>query len=829
MTRADAWGRLPLELRSYPQWVVAGASKAPMSVGSDGRLFNSSVNHPSEWLTFEQACQLAWDNRTLVTTHMDKRGNMITQTGLDIGYIIAESDPFTCIDLDVKDAVTAPYEPEKWTSPEQFDFYCKIVEQYGSYTERSRSGKGFHIWLRGAIGPGFRRDGIEVYSRERFIICTGDVFKDQGVLDRQSMLTNMVSQMRPVVNDEVLEELPPEEDNWYILNRASTAANKDKFIPLWQGKWQELGFPSQSEADLALMSMFTFYSKSNQQCRELFWESGLGKREKAHRLDYINYTLKIIRSRQRREERIDISAIAKGAELVQQAAASKQQQAAAEITRMQGGLPPQASSMIEPRSITSLHVEGQGTPIVSRPPSETVAAQMEPVNASVVTAGQSGLAWPPGLMGAVAQYIYQSAPRPVKEVAIVAALGLMAGLCGKAWNIPKSGLNLYVILVAVSAIGKEAMHGGIASIVQACGRKNPFFGNFVDFQSPASGQALLKACLGNKCFVNVTSEWGRKLRRLADDKVDGPTSSLRTEMTNLYQKSGPQSIVGGIGYSNTDNNVASVAGVSYSMIGETTPVTFFQSMTPSMMEDGFMSRFVTIEYSGQRPKQNENMLENPSDALVDALNRICQQASTMINTNRSIPLGRTEEAASMLKRYEDECDYQINSTQDESRRQMWNRAALKAMRIAGLLAVGDNYLTPCITAEHVTWAIDVISRDIALMSRRLDSGDVGSDDIARERKMLSIMRDYMAEPIPASYKVPDAMRTNSIVPYTYLQKRTQQASAFYGHKFGSNKALFDTISILTIRGVLMEVTKEKLVEWYNYHGKAYRILELPDD
>ena len=829
--RAAGWGTIPEEMKLFAQWCVAGASKAPMSIDADGRLFNASVTQPSQWMTFEKAATYAWENASVVTKHVDREGRVIEQTGYDVGFVLHEADPFTCIDLDVKDATSHPDKPTLWTTAEQFDRYSAIINQFDSYTEWSRGGKGVHVWVKGNVGRGFRRDGVEVYSQERFIINTGRIVLPRPIRDNKLMLANLVSRMMPAPAEFKLEELSEQEDDWAILMTASNASNADKFIPLWQGKWQDLGFPSQSEADLALMSMLTFYSPSNAQCRRMFRESGLGKREKATIDDrYLNLTLTTIREREARERRADISLMLKQAEAFAEANRTNKQRAAAEIQRLTGvAVTAQEFAPHQSRSETPLHVASSTPPAAAPAPESVQLAALAPISESAMRAGEQGLPWPPGFAGHIARYMYGSAVRPVKEVAVVATLGLLAGICGKAWHIPKSGLNLYIILVAKSAVGKEAMHNGISEIVSACSAENPMFSKFVDFTEYASGPALIKACVASPCFVNVSGEWGRKLKRLAqEDGRDGPIQTLRTQMTNLYQKSGPQSIVGGLGYSQTDSNVQSVAGVSYSMIGETTPGTFYDSLTDSMMEDGFMSRFLILEYEGLRPDPNPITLTAPDEYMKRALNSIAHQADSMTAKNYSQLVNRDEAARQVMEEFELECDRRINSTNDESRRQMWNRAALKSLRIAGLLAVADNWMSPCITLEHIQWAQLVVRNDIGIMARRLDSGDVGQGDTSRERKLIATMRDYLSKPVPASYKVPEAMRLNSIVPRSYLQIRTQKASAFLNHKAGSNRALDDALSSMIASGYIMEAQKDKIADAYNFHGRTFRIIRLPD-
>lgn len=759
---------LPEELKWSRQWCIAGPDKAPYILGPKG-LFRADVTDSTQRMDFESAIEVA------------------QQVNGGIGYVLEQDDNYCCIDLDVKDKDNEP-NPAKWTTQEQLNRFWSIVQAFDSYTERSRSGKGLHIWVKGNIGKGCRRDGVEVYSQQRFMICTGDIVVNKPLKDNQELLETLVREISVGETNKTdeLVEIEATESDQTVWERAASAANNDKFIPLAEGRWADLGYPSQSEADLSLMSMFCFYSKSNSQCKRLFRMTALGVREKAVKNDrYLNYTLSRIRARQAREDVQAQSAHGIAADLVEKLQREAQQ-------------PAQTPTAVAVASLSALPEVNDG-----------------------------GLAWPPGFMGQIAGYIYKSAPRPVKEVAIVAALGLLAGICGKPYNIPGSGLNLYVILAARSAVGKEAMHSGIASLMEAMRSRLPQAMSFVDFNDFASGPALTKAVAQNSCFVNVAGEWGRKLKRLAkEDKTDGPMQQLRTVMTNLYQKSGPSSIVGGITYSNKDQNIQAVSGVSYSMIGETTPSTLYESLTESMMEDGFLSRFVIVEYKGDRPAHNYHALKEPDQPLADALAQLCNQSLSLLHRNARQDVGRTQEAGQMLYSFDLECDKNINATQDESLRQMWNRAALKVMRVSALLAVADNFLHPVMDTHHVLWAIDLIHRDIAMMSKKMKEGDVGIDDNSRERKILSICKELVISGFPGWLNVSRKMAADHIVPRKAISTRLGRHPAFAGHRLGSNLAIDSTLRSLSDGGYIVEVPKDKLVTDYGFHGKCYRLLDV---
>lgn len=788
----ENWHNIPDQLKQFDQWCLAGADKAPMLVGTNGKLYNASpVTGP--WLSFADACKHALER------------------GCDIGFILTEQDPFTCIDFDVKDAQSMDSHGvhlprSKWTPFFALERYVLIKNAFNSYTELSRSHKGMHIWLEGTVDHAVKRDGVEVYSKERFMVCTGIAVKDvyYSIFNEIAIATYPKIEALPLTrNDDLLDrlideiggvnavkesdpliELEPTEPDDVIWKRALAADNGAKFKQLCAGEWQSMGYPSQSEADLSLMSMFCFYSKSYSQIRRMFRQTVLGQRDKAVKDDvYLDRTLILIRNRIRKTE-----------EQLQKIEINTQMEARKLVQEMQA----QRINEINNQAIES-----------------------------VVMPQVDGIDWPPGMVGALAGFIYNSAPRPVKEVAIVAALGLMAGIVGKTYTIPQSGLNLYIILVARSAVGKEAMHSGIGLIMDKLQSSIPGSARFIDFGEFASGPALTKACAENQSFLNVSGEWGRRLRRMAsDDGREGPMQQLRTVMTNLYQKSGPASVVGGINYSNKDTNVKSVSGVAYSMIGESTPKTFYEALTESMMEDGFMSRFLIVEFQGDRPPRNANPCLQLDERLYSALCSIVVQSITLLQNRQTMQVQFSVDAQIMLDEFDKECDEQINSTDDEGYRQMWNRAHLKVLRIAALLATADNFITPVVSYDHAKWALDVVRRDIAVMQRKITEGDVGQGDVVREKKLISVIKGYFTSRVPESYRIPEALVKNGIIPRKFMQMRTNTLTQFTGHRLGSTIALDLTIKSLIDSGYLMEVDKNKMAETYNFHGRCFRVLNL---
>lgn len=432
---------------------------------------------------------------------------------------------------------------------------------------------------------------------------------------------------------------------------------------------------------------------------------------------------------------------------------------------------------------------------------------------------------PPGFAGQLTSFIYYSSYMPVPEVAIAATLGLLAGVCGRAYRThTDKDLALYIILVARTGIGKDGIHEGIPKLIEL--GATPGADRFIRRESFVSGPALHKAVLKQPGFLNLQGEFGRKLKMMANP-YNTPMQELRTVMTTAYAKR----FMEGRTYSGGENSLPGIHWPALSFLGETTPVTFLQALTPDMMEDGFLSRFLIINHEGERPLPNyQPVTELDSDDCEhwqSMLRHVLPHQSVINTPPPTVVQFLHDDSHDRLARFELECRDWINASDDESERQVWNRAHLKALKIAGLLAAADNCYEPKIDLGHAVWAITAVRNDIQVFKARQQSGDIGNDDHSREAKLLSWMHDYLANGVSEGYKVPAGMKENAIITRKYLQHKCASCPAFRNHSRGATAALDMTLRSLVDSGYLTELDKPTTVTSYSFHGKCYRIVSLP--
>lgn len=775
--------RIPNELRMYPHWVVwryeetdsGKPTKVPYSPIS-GKHANVLV--PQTWATFDQALN------SLYTTNWYA----------GIGFVLTEADPFLFIDLDDPYALEPSGKPKHADPEAVLAAQREVYEQSTSYAELSPSGKGLHIIGRASIPSGRKRGSMEIYTSERFMTMTGNVYRDAPMNDETPLADMLFERMGHGQNaaSSFAGRDEARHTNDEIMQVACNAANSEKFKDLFfDGNWQKY-YTSQSEADFALVDIIAFYSENRAQTKEMYLASKLAEREKSKRADYIGYMLN--RCFDRMLPPVDIE-----------------------------GMRDQLNAALAKQAKAALHV----LPVV---PDHTYAPQPLPQMAAPAKSVYSA---PPGLVGEIAQFIYAAAPRPVAEIALAGAIGLMAGIVGRAYNISGTGLNQMVLLIATTGTGKEAIANGINRLMGAVVKTVPAAVDFIGPGKISSEQALIKYMSKTaNSFVSTVGEFGIQLKLMASPYASPHLQGLMSMMLDIYHKSGEGQVVRPSIYSDREKNTNSILAPAFSLIGESTPEKFYEALDESMISSGLLPRFTMIEYYGQRPDLNEGHahVQAPFE-LVEKVATVAANALQLNSQNKAMPVQMDNESTDLMKQFNAHCDLNIRSSELEVRKHLWNRAHIKALKLAAVVAVGINPYNPIVTLDVAQWAVNIVVADVRNMLTRFDAGEIGidNDETKQISKVMDVVKDYVTRPwddVAKYSSSPQAMHSDNLVPYSYISRRLSAVSVFRKDRMGAAKAIEKAVKTIMDRGDMQECNRADLAKKYASTAKAY-VISVP--
>ncbi len=168
---------VPKDLTSIPQWVAwsktAGrngkTAKIPINPKSGKP---AKTNAPETWTSFDEA--LAYSRLHNLP---------------GVGFVFSETDEFVGIDLD------HCIDPDTGAMNDEAK---EIVDRLNSYAEISPSGQGLHIFVRGGLPEGPRKNGkVEIYDSKRFFTVTGNVVEGapSAVIERHAELLQLYDEL----------------------------------------------------------------------------------------------------------------------------------------------------------------------------------------------------------------------------------------------------------------------------------------------------------------------------------------------------------------------------------------------------------------------------------------------------------------------------------------------------------------------------------------------------------------------------------------------------------------------------------------------------------
>ena len=265
---------VPAELKALRQWVVwreekrdGKPTKVPYQISGN----RAQANNPETWTDFNTVIQ---------------RSERFT----GVGFVFSDSDSYCGVDID--NCMEGDGNIKLWAQP--------IVERLKTvgYGEVSPSGKGLKFWTRASLSAntshrrGIEDGEIEIYDRSRYFTVTGKgkggISDGQATIDwlYKSYLAKPKTNKHFASSSSISKTATVDE----IVQQIRQSRQSAKFNALMDGSIT--GYSSQSEADLALCSVITFWTQDPTVIDAIFRQSELYNRPKwdePHRGDKATY------------------------------------------------------------------------------------------------------------------------------------------------------------------------------------------------------------------------------------------------------------------------------------------------------------------------------------------------------------------------------------------------------------------------------------------------------------------------------------------------------------------------------------------------------------
>jgi hypothetical protein len=333
-------------------------------------------------------------------------------------------------------------------------------------------------------------------------------------------------------------------------------------------------------------------------------------------------------------------------------------------------------------------------------------------------------------------------------------------------------------------------------------------------------------------FVSVVGEFGMQLKLMASPFAAPHMQGLMSMILDLYNKSGEGKVMRPSIYSDRDKNTTSVLAPAFSLIGESTQEKFYEALDESMISSGLLPRFTMIDYRGDRPPLSKSHIHaTPSHDLIEKLATVCANALQLNSQNKAMQVLPTADALALFDAFDKHCDANINTSDREVRRHLWNRAHIKSLKLAALIAVGINPYDPIISADVAQWAINLVVADVRNLLERFDAGEIGidNDETKQIAKVMECIKDYVTKPWSDVQKYSTSgpqLHGDNVVPFSYLSRRLAAVSVFKKDRIGSSKSIERAVRTLCDRGDITECARHELQKKYNTHAKAYMVASM---
>jgi RepB DNA-primase from phage plasmid len=341
---------------------------------------------------------------------------------------------------------------------------------------------------------------------------------------------------------------------------------------------------------------------------------------------------------------------------------------------------------------------------------------------------------PGGMISKLAHWIYDTSPSPIAAFSVMSAVVLHSVLYGRKYVTPDGlGLNIYVVMVAGSGFGKDRPLKAMKQIAASVKRTYLIGPNDV-----SSDSAIEYVLRHQPCLVLPLDEFGMVLG--ASGKMADPYARARRKsLLELYSSS-------------TEDWVAKVRAAdagkkdkppkppilcpTLSVLGATTPSTFYNGLEGDAFTSGLMARLLVISVDKPPAIQSLDGLPEMPDELVADLEGAMSMVPGGGKLADALKKDSTTRPRLIAAAWEDACakDTLMKvrywareiGIADDGRGLIVNRAGDYTSKLATIRAISREPSKPVVNVEDIEWGFGIVLGSIATVEDGADRFMSGS-------------------------------------------------------------------------------------------------------
>lgn len=356
---------------------------------------------------------------------------------------------------------------------------------------------------------------------------------------------------------------------------------------------------------------------------------------------------------------------------------------------------------------------------------------------------------PPGILGDIVNYYNVTARAPQPGFAVQTALAIGSIVLGRNYRTTKNNFtSLYFLNIAGTGRGKEHTKTVIEDVL-SCANIEDYIGG----SGYTSAGAVMSTLLRAPKHITIIDEFGRYLEAAQGHKNTNLMEANTQLMEAIARCSGKMRAQSYSSMTLSKEKADEMANrhiknPAITLVGMTTPVSFFNNLRSDAVDDGFLGRFI-IHYSEmpRTVREDKDIIDVPYK-IKDWVETIQDRAGYNIGNvdlaatePKFITLAFHQDSINALRGFDQECIDIAEAVEKNGLDGLTTRTKEFAMRIAIIVELGKNPHARTITKESTSWAIDYmrfsLNQTIGLLKMKMS----GSTFEADKKEILAAIRE----------------------------------------------------------------------------------------